>query len=263
MQDALRKGVLVVVSAGNQNAPAVACPAALNEAFAVGATDFFDLRWGGSNYGPELDIMAPGDTIYSTSKTGQYEYFSGTSTATPHVTGLAALLFSTEPKLVLTDMRSIIEATADDRGSVGYDLEYGHGRINARYALEALIELKISPPRVFVLVDDSPLLVPALRTIQLVSGAAQPVTWQATIAPAVPWLSLASPAGGTISSASSPVALTLTVTRPLTYGLYSTTVVITGTSSLGRNFGARSTIVDLHYVPAAARFFLPLVFKQN
>jgi subtilisin family serine protease len=263
MQQALSRGILVVVSSGNQNAPAVACPAALNEAFAVGATNYYDLRWEGSNYGPELDIVAPGDTIYSTSKTGQYEYLTGTSMAAPHVSGLAALLLSAKPGLSLADLRYIIQVSAEDLGSPGYDLEYSSGRINARYALEALLGLQTSPPQTFVLVDDRPESVPASRKIRLVSETVQPVTWQAAISPPVSWLSLAPPATGTISSASSPMALTLSVTRPVTYGSYKATVIITGTASSGRSLGARKTVVDVTYVPEATRFFLPLVVKKN
>lgn len=263
MRRALRQGILVVVSSGNQNAPVVACPAALNEAFAVGASDYYDLRWGASNYGPELDIMAPGDTIYSTSRTGQYEFLSGTSMAAPHVSGLAALLLSSKPDLPLNELRYLIQVTAEDRGIPGYDLEYSYGRINAYYALEALIGLQTSPPHTLVVVDDRPESAPVSRQIKLVSEAAQPVSWQATISPAASWVSLASPATGTISAASSPVALTLTVTRPITYGTYKTTVIITGTGSSGRSLGARKTVVEVTYVPEATRFFLPVVVKKH
>jgi subtilisin family serine protease len=157
MQNALQKGVLVVVAAGNGNAFNLTCPAALTEAFAVGATNQADSRWFDSNYGPELDVVAPGDTIYSTTigttPTNQYGYFNGTSMAAPHVAGLVALLLSTKPLLTPPELRGIIEATADDRGSPGYDVEYGHGRINARQALETVIGLQTSPAQTSILVE--------------------------------------------------------------------------------------------------------------
>jgi subtilisin family serine protease len=271
MQNALQKGVLVIVSAGNQDVSTIACPGALTEAFTVGATSFDDSRWsvssGGSNQGPQLDVMAPGDTIYSTIKGPipaiQYDYLSGTSMAAPHVSGLVALLLSSKPGLAPHELREIIEATAEDLGSPGYDVEYGHGRINARYALESAIGLQTTPAQIFVLVDDSPDLVPATRQIQIISGASTPVNWRATISPTVSWLSLSTPVQGTISAASSPLTLTLTVTRPVTYGLHSATVVITGTNNIGRYLGARKTVVNIQYVPAANRFLLPLIVKQK
>jgi hypothetical protein len=267
MQNALQKGVLVIVAAGNQNASALACPGALTEAFAVGATDFSDFRLGNSNRGPELDVMAPGDTIYSTTRgttpAEQYGFLSGTSMAAPHVSGLVALLLSSKPGLAPHELREIIEATAEDLGSPGYDVEYGHGRINARYALESAIGLQTAPAQTFVVVDDGPGLVPAVRQLQITSGATTPITWRATISPTVSWLSLVAPVQGTISAASSPLTLSLTVTRPVTYGLHSATVVITGTNNTGRYLGARKTVVDVRYVPAATRFLLPLIVKQK
>jgi subtilisin family serine protease len=269
MQNALQKRILVIASAGNQNASTLSCPAALTEAFAVGATSYDDSRWvgviSGSNRGPQLDVMAPGDTIYSTIKGPapeiQYGYLSGTSLAVPHVSGLVALLLSSKPGLAPHELREIIEATAEDLGSPGYDVEYGHGRINARYALESAIGLQTTPAQTFVVVDDGPGLVPAIRQIQLTSGASTPVTWRATISPTVSWLSLTAPVQGTISGVSSPLSLSLTVTRPVTYGLHSATVVITGTNNSGIYLGARKTVVKVRYVSAANRFFLPLIVK--
>jgi hypothetical protein len=63
--------------------------------------------------------------------------------------------------------------------------------------------------------------------------------------------------------ASSPLTLNLTVTRPVTYGLHSTTVVITGTNNAGIYLGARKTGVEVRYVPLATRFLLPLIVKQK
>jgi len=56
--------------------------------------------------------------------------------ATPHVAGLAALIWSIDSTLTVTDVQTIIETTAVDKGALGWDPDYGHGRINTRAALE-------------------------------------------------------------------------------------------------------------------------------
>ncbi len=261
MQNALNNDVLTVVASGNGSAAFVSCPAALDEAFAVGATTRFDLRLPLSNGGSRLDIAAPGENIYST-LIGGYGYKNGTSMATAHVAGLAGLLWSFSPGQSRANVRAIIEATADDLGPAGHDVEYGHGRINARQALEALVSLQTSPNRVDFLVDDSHTSVPALSHVQLMSADSQPITWQAAISPTVSWLSL-SPSSGTVSTASSPLLVTLVATRPLAYGTYHTTVVINGTNASGLKLGSRSTEVYLNYVPTLDRHYLPIILKSQ
>ena len=65
-----------------------------------------------------------------------YDYMSGTSMATPHVSGLASLILSKNPSLHHADVEGLICSSAEDKGSSGYDDEYGYGRINAKKALE-------------------------------------------------------------------------------------------------------------------------------
>ena len=100
---------------------------------------------GFSNYGDELDVAAPGDMIYSTWVGDSYRYMGGTSMATPHVSGLAALLKSYAPHLNPTRLRGILTGTADDLGASGWDILYGHGRINAYNALSAL-DIQVKQP---------------------------------------------------------------------------------------------------------------------
>ncbi len=90
----------------------------------------------GSNYGNGIDVVAPGTKILSTMHTKSYDYKSGTSMATPHVSGLAALLLHQEPFLHPQDVEGIIRATAEDKGDTGYDDYYGAGRIDAGKALQ-------------------------------------------------------------------------------------------------------------------------------
>ena len=135
VQNAHAAGRLVVAAAGNSGADRLLCPARQVEALAVGATTPDDTRAGFSNYGEGLDLVAPGQSIYSTVPGDSYAEKSGTSMATPHVAGLAALVWSLFPDLTRDEVRDIMEATADDLGSPGWDADFGFGRINAGRAV--------------------------------------------------------------------------------------------------------------------------------
>ena len=151
-QYAYDHGCLIVAAAGNSNG-SVIYPAAYDSVVAVGALnqdskrcDSSDWRPGrGSCYGPELELMAPGNDIMSTvpsfdNATG-YEEKSGTSMAAPHVAGVAALVWSNCPAFNNTDVREHLNYTADDIGDPGWDQYYGWGRVDAEEAIgcESLI----------------------------------------------------------------------------------------------------------------------------
>jgi thermitase len=130
------KGVVVVAAAGNNGNSYMVYPAGYADCIAVAATDRDDARASWSNYGDWVDVAAPGTGIYSTIKGDSYGYKSGTSMASPHVAGLAALVFTavsdTNRDGKLNDeVRSRIETTCDDIGVTGI----GHGRINAAGAV--------------------------------------------------------------------------------------------------------------------------------
>lgn len=128
-------GIVIVAAAGNE-AGDVIYPAAYSSVIAVSATDYNDIITYFSNFGDEVDLAAPGVNIYSTYLGGRYATLSGTSMATPHVTGTVALLLSTgagewDPAKV----RSQLQSTATDLGAEEYDYYYGHGLVNAANAL--------------------------------------------------------------------------------------------------------------------------------
>ena len=106
----------------------------------MAATDAGDQRASFSSYGPEVDLAAPGVEIYSTYKNGTYKTASGTSAATPFVSGLAALLLSRDGTLTPGQVEWQIQATCDDVNATTYpggDNYLGAGRINAARALGA------------------------------------------------------------------------------------------------------------------------------
>jgi len=113
VDDAYSEGVLLVGAAGNHNRTKHYYPAAYPHVIAVGATKSDDGRCSFSNYGPWLDIAAPGTAIYSTYNRFRTDYYTeeGTSMAAPHVSGAAALLRSAFPALSVDEVRAKLEAS--------------------------------------------------------------------------------------------------------------------------------------------------------
>jgi subtilisin family serine protease len=131
-------GVLLVASAGNDATNASSYPAAYDEVIAVTATDQSDNPAGFTNYGDWVELSAPGVNIYSTLLNDNFGYKSGTSMAAPHVSGVAALIWSLYPEETRDDVRNRLRDTADDLGEVGFDQYYGYGRVNAKKAVASL-----------------------------------------------------------------------------------------------------------------------------
>lgn len=142
---AVSRGVTLVAGAGNDNGR-ITMPAAHPDVIAVGAVDKNKQRAWYSNYGPQLDLVAPGgsqtsanyrDGVLSTdvvSGTLYYSYQQGTSFASPHVAGVVALMYAngiTDPH----EIREILIDTAEDLGARGFDQYYGYGLVNAYAAV--------------------------------------------------------------------------------------------------------------------------------
>jgi subtilisin len=125
-------GVLLVAAAGN-NGGAVIYPAAYSSVMAVAATDSLSKRAYFSNYGPQIELAAPGVSIYSAYKDGTYATMSGTSMACPHVTGAAALAYASG-LTTNAAVRKRLTSTAEDLGTKGYDIYYGYGLVDAQKA---------------------------------------------------------------------------------------------------------------------------------
>lgn len=129
-------GVLVVAAAGNDAVGTKHYPAAYDEVVAVIATDEFDNLATFTNFGDWVEVSAPGVHIYSTVWDDSYTNMSGTSMSAPHVSGVAALIWSQFPSMTRDHVRAQLRYTADDLGDHGFDVHYGYGRINARRSVE-------------------------------------------------------------------------------------------------------------------------------
>ncbi len=158
---AWNRGKLLIAASGNDGSPGISYPAAYPSVVAVGSigtdgTNFYLAPY--SNYGPEQELTAPGGDastgycILSTLPGDSYGDFGtgctwvGTSMATPHVSGVAALVFSHRPSLRNDQVREILISTAIDLGSSGRDQYYGYGAVCAVCAvLEAETDVREVP----------------------------------------------------------------------------------------------------------------------
>ncbi len=131
---AWNNGCLLVAASGNDGKRGVTYPAAYETVIAVGAIDQMDQRCGFSNWGPNLELVAPGIGILSTYPSNSYATLQGTSMAAPHVAGVAALVWSKYPVLTNHEVRDRLAQTADDLGAAGFDEYYGYGKIDAMNA---------------------------------------------------------------------------------------------------------------------------------
>ena len=134
-------GILFIAAAGNDGndndlAPHYPSSYEHDNVIAVAATDHQDRLAGFSCYGAEsVDVAAPGVAIYSTRTAGAYTLMSGTSMATPHVAGVAALVKAAYPAAGIAELRARLVNTVDHVPSLAGKVASG-GRINAFNALE-------------------------------------------------------------------------------------------------------------------------------
>lgn len=133
---AVAAGVTVICAAGNSKESHAAYPAAYDNTIAVSAvgTGFSFASWY-SNYGPEIDVAAPGSYIYSTTYDGGYGLNTGTSMACPIVAGIAALILEDHSNYTADQVCTALQSTAMEAGTLGVDDYYGYGIVNAYSAV--------------------------------------------------------------------------------------------------------------------------------
>jgi thermitase len=136
------KDATLVAAVGNSGSNFVLYPARYPHVIAVAATDSSNNHAPFSNFGPEVDVSAPGVMIYSTAIGNTYSYISGTSASTPFVSGLAAILRGFPTYISPDQITGDLETTALDLGISGRDDLYGYGLIQ----MEAAIQLDWPTP---------------------------------------------------------------------------------------------------------------------
>lgn len=185
MDAARAAGALLVGAVGNEGAAGPRVPSSCSGVLGVGAVDRTLERAWYSNFGPDVDLAAPGgdtrtdrdgdgypDGVLSTRidpATGDYGYgfLSGTSMAAPHVSGVAALCLAANPSLTVGELEHVLLSTAADLGPPGRDDAYGHGLVDAAGAVAEALARR-DP-------GEDPLLDPALGSSVLSFGATQTV----------------------------------------------------------------------------------------
>ena len=134
--EAVNSGITVVNAAGNSNSNTMySCPSHLDEAIIVSAIDINNNKAYTSNYGPNIDVAAPGVNIYSSIPGDNYAYKSGTSMAAPYISSIAAMIKLNNPELEPLEIENIIKEYSVDIGEKGIDWYFGSGVPNMSLAL--------------------------------------------------------------------------------------------------------------------------------
>jgi|688.fasta_scaffold15910_5 serine protease len=262
-------GVVIFAASGNENTSAPSFPASYSGVISVAAVDLNAQRAPYSNFGPTVDLAAPGgntavnlngdnfvdgvlSTMFDDTVTpaeAVFAFSQGTSMACPHAAGVAALMLAVNPALTPAQIETILTSTATDIGAPGRDDLFGHGLIHAYHAvLEAQGGTGPSTP---VLSLSPTTMAFGTQLTQLTAQVSNAGTGQllvsevnTTFSGAQPWLSaVAVPSGGSSSNAS---GVTVTVNRTgLADGDY------TGTVNVLSNGGNLSISVSMSVVATA------------
>lgn len=149
LEEAYNRGILVIAASGNAYTALpsnvdVLYPARYGSVIAVGAVNSSNKKSTFSYFGPSLEFVAPGESIYSTFTQPDYEYRYGTSMAAPYVSGIMALYIQAYPELTNKEIRQIAQGTAYDLGDPGKDNSYGYGLIQAPVGQSVFVDVSIN-----------------------------------------------------------------------------------------------------------------------
>jgi serine protease len=138
MDNFYNDGMLLVAAAGNAGNTSLSYPASYNSVVSVAAVDSNRNLASFSQRNSQVEIAGPGVNVSSTWRNGGYNSISGTSMASPHVAGVAALVWSNHPSCSASQIRNALNATAQDRGAAGRDNSYGFGIVQAKAASDSI-----------------------------------------------------------------------------------------------------------------------------
>ncbi len=145
MDYAVAHNVLPIAAAGNASSIIPFYPGAYENVMAVAATDENNQRCWFSNYGTWVDVSAPGQDLVTTANNGDYMGFAGTSGATPHVAGVAALLIGAKPTATSDEVRDAIEDTANSLFQPPFGEISNYGLVDAQAALNTILTVPAPP----------------------------------------------------------------------------------------------------------------------
>lgn len=254
IDDARAQGVIVIASAGNSASSTPSYPASYNGVISVSATDISNQPAFYSNFGPTIDVAAPGgdprtdvngdgvgDGVLSTwadDSSGSvvlgYGILAGTSMSAPHVSGVAALMKAVDPALTPAQFDLLLTSSmiTDDLGAPGRDNVFGYGLINARKAVDAALGLAGGGNQ------DTPILGVTPRSLAFgsvttqftvtVSNAGSGTLALTSVSDDAPWLSVTP---GTVDANGLGTYLVTADRTGLVDGIYQATITFTSSAN--------------------------------
>lgn len=276
---ALQKGCILVAAAGNcaqggGNCPQgqinpVAYPASYDEVISVGAVTSLDVWATYSGHKDYLDISAPGgsDTnkIISTSINSGFNLLHGTSMATPHVAGLAGLIWAVNPSLNREQVWGLIRDTAAKVGAdpyvAGRNDKYGYGRIDVGAALQkaGAPRLAAAPASITMLAGDN-WRSPTASVRVSNNGVYSPLTWVASFTSGESWFAFTSPSSGTLGPGQSTHVRFRARGESLGEGTYYANLRIASGTPMVEG-SPRDVSLILHYIPDLRIIVAPVVLS--
>ncbi len=155
MHDAIKfafsQGVIMVASSGNDGSDAPHYPSDYPEVISVGGSDSQGKRWKDSNFGGNLCLLAPAQSIITTTPNKSYGMKSGTSLSAPYVSAAIALMLEKNPNLTFNDIKSILMTTAKNIDPDGWNYQTGAGILDVSSALDNLHygKIEMSSPKLY------------------------------------------------------------------------------------------------------------------
>ncbi|WP_432406921.1 S8 family serine peptidase [Wukongibacter sp. M2B1] len=141
VQRAINENLVIVAAAGNEGhvKNEIQYPASFPSVISVGSIDNNEEISYFSNYNSAVDVVAPGEGIFTTDINGRYSEMDGTSFSSPFVAGICAMLKSMDKSLSSSEIENILTSTAIDRGEEGKDDYYGYGIVNPVGAINSIL----------------------------------------------------------------------------------------------------------------------------